>query len=106
MTTPHAASVSAPLSTFRIDPPAVAALTGRLRADAAALRPVQLPDVPAIGPLAAFAAALAGAVDSVNGRTTALRTEAERLADVMDTTTRATVAVDSSLGRALGVTQP
>ncbi|SDS43535.1 hypothetical protein SAMN04488539_1673 [Corynebacterium timonense] len=97
---------SAPLPVFHLSPPAVSALTGSLRDDAARLTPLDLAPPPAVGPLRDFAHACAGAVASVNERTVALRGETERLAAAMDATAEAAVAVDARLGRALGAMLP
>ncbi|WP_342319111.1 hypothetical protein [Corynebacterium mayonis] len=91
------------METFALDPGVVDKLTAQLRDDAFALLPVTCPPVPAVGPLAAFAAAFGAAVAAVNDRAAALQREAQRLADVMDTTSTATQRVDTGLSGALAV---
>ncbi|WP_291314748.1 hypothetical protein [Corynebacterium sp. UBA2622] len=98
--------LEAPLTTFLIDPAAVSSLTASLRADASALVPLATCGPPAVGPVRAFADAFSAAVANVNASNDALRGEAVRLADVMDTTSDAAVNVDSRLGRALEVQLP
>ena len=94
----------APLATFQINPADVSALTASLRADAAALTPVEAAAPPGVGPLRSFVEAFEAAVGSVNTRASALRDEAERLAGVMDATSDAATSVDARLGRDLGFT--
>lgn len=84
------------METLNVDPPAIADLTATLRRAVADLPDIDPPATASAGPTAGFGAALSRAIAGANERGRLVREEARRLADVMDLTVEATVAVDSA----------
>lgn len=90
------------MTVFTLDSAAVSALTNQLRADAGNLNPLHDISIPAVGPLATFSASVSGAIAGANLRAEELRTEARRIAQVMDRTAEAAANVEACTCAKLG----
>ncbi len=78
----------------------------RLRSDAAATHPIDLPRLPDAGPVATLCAAVHKVVASVNEQASLLSREAHRTATNMEVFTAGAVRMDSSTARVFEGVQP
>lgn len=91
---------------LNLDSAATDTFIASLRSDADALTPTTLPPLPAHGPLAAFADALAHAVGATNKQAVLLTREAHRVADNMTVFSNTAALVDAASAHHLDSLRP